>query len=105
MCLPTRSRLAKAMWGLLAIGILAATSLALSFGGENPLFLATGGAETLLGYVAAISDVSTLVIAFVAPFVLVALGIGFLVDLVIAGLVFSAVRRRGMRPAERIRGA
>lgn len=103
--IPTRSRLARLMWGMLAIGILITTTLALGFGGDNPIFMATGGTQTVLDYVSAVSDVSALLLALIAPFVLIALAVGFLVDLVIAGIVFSALRRRAVRPSEHARGA
>ncbi|WP_119068945.1 anti-sigma factor family protein [Rubrobacter indicoceani] len=103
MCLPTRSLVARLMWGALAVGILIVTTLALSFGGENPIFILASGVESLFGYISAASNVSTLFLALVAPFVLVALGVGFFVDLLIAGAVYSLVR--GTRSTEHTREA
>lgn len=110
MNLPTRSRLARLAWGILAVGILAVTVFAFGTGGDNLFFVATGGAESFIGYVTAVSDVFKMVLAFVTPFLLVALAVGLVLDLLIGAVVFVAARRvvvgstRTVRSTEHTRG-
>ena len=94
MALPTRLVGARILWAGLATALLVAVSLALSLDGTNPAALAVGSVGAFWGFVSGLADVAEAFLVAVGPALLVALGVGTVLDLLIAGVVFSVSRRR-----------
>ena len=93
MALPTRLVGGRILWAGLALALLAAISLALSLDGTNPAALAVDSVVAFWGFVSGLAEVAEAFLAAAGPALLVALGIGAIVDLLIAGVVFSVSRR------------
>ena len=94
MALPTRLVGDRILWAGLAVAMLAAVSLALSLDGTNPAALAVDSVVAFWGFVAGLTGVAEAVLAAAGTALLVALGVGAVLDLLIAGVVFSVSRRR-----------
>ncbi|CAA9466251.1 MAG: hypothetical protein AVDCRST_MAG05-83 [uncultured Rubrobacteraceae bacterium] len=94
MALPTRLVGGRILWAGLAVALLATVSLALSLDGTNPAALAVDSVVAFWGFVSGLAEVAEAFLAAAGPALLVALGVGAVVDLLIAGVVFSVSRRR-----------
>lgn len=94
MALPTRSVKARLLWAGLAVVLLLTTSITLILFGTNVAVVVVDALNVFWGFVAGFADVVQVVFAAVGPALLVAFGIGALVDLVIAAVYLSVSRRR-----------
>ena len=94
MALPTRLVGGRILWAALALALLGAVSLALSLDGTNPAALALDAVVAFWGFVSGLAEVAEAFLAAAGPGLLVALGVGAILDLLIAGVVFSVSRRR-----------
>jgi anti-sigma factor RsiW len=94
MALPTRLVGGRILWAGLAVMLLGVVSLALSFDGTNPAALAVDSVVAFWGFVSGLAEVAEAFLAAAGPALLVALGVGAVVDLLIAGVVVSVSRRR-----------
>ena len=94
MALPTRLVGGRILWAGLALALLGAVSLALSLDGTNPAALALDSVVAFWGFVSGLAEVAEAFLAAAGPALLVALGVGAILDLLIAGVVFSVSRRR-----------
>ena len=94
MALPTRLVGGRILWAGLALALLGAVSLALSLDGTNPAVLALDSVVAFWGFVSGLAEVAEAFLAAAGPALLVALGVGAVVDLLIAGVVVSVSRRR-----------
>ncbi len=94
MALPTRLVGGRILWAGLALALLAAVSLALSLDGTNPAALAVDSVGAIWGFVSGLAEVAEAFLVAVGPALLVAFGVGAVLDLLIAGVVFSVSRRR-----------
>jgi predicted anti-sigma-YlaC factor YlaD len=93
MALPTRSVKMRFMWAVLALGIFLSAGLALSLDGNTPLAMASGSLEIFWGIGSGVADVAAMLISFAGPTIVVALVVGAILDVLVAGFVFSAMRR------------
>ena len=94
MALPTRLVGGRILWAGLALVLLAAVSLALSLDGTNPAALVVDSVNAFWAFVSGLAEVAEAFLAAAGPAVLVAFGVGAVVDLLIAGVVLSVSRRR-----------
>jgi len=94
MALPTRSIKVRLLWAGLAVVLLAFASLALSLDGTNPAVFAVDALVVFWGLVSGAADVVRVLLAAVGPALLVAFGVGALIDLIIAGVYLLVSRRR-----------
>lgn len=94
MALPTRLVGSRILWAGLALAILAAVSLALSLDGTNPATLAIDSVGAFWAFVSGLAEVAEAFLVAAGPALLVAFGVGALLDVLIAGVVFSVSRRR-----------
>lgn len=94
MALPTRSVKARLLWASLAVVLLLTTSVILILFGTNFAVVVVDALNVFWGFVAGFADVLQVVFAAFGPALLVALGVGALVDLVIAAVYLSVSRRR-----------
>ena len=94
MALPTRLIGGRVLWAGLALMLLAAVSLALSLDGTNPASLAVDSVGTFWGFVSGLAEVAEAFLVAAGPTLLVAFGVGAVLDLLIAGVVLSVSRRR-----------
>lgn len=94
MALPTRSMKARLLWAGLAVVLLLTTSVALVLFGTNVAVLVIDALNAFWGFVAGFADVVQVVFTAFGSALLVALGVGALVDLVIAAVYLSVSRRR-----------
>ena len=94
MALPTRLVGVRILWAGLATALLVTASVALSLDGTNPAALVVDSVGVFWGLVSGLAEVAEAFFVAVGPALLVALGIGAVLDLLIAGVVFSVSRRR-----------
>lgn len=94
MALPTRLLGGRILWAALALALLAAVSLALSLDGTNPAALAVDAVGVFWAFVSGLAEVAEAFLVAAGPALLVAFGVGAVLDLLIAGVVFSVTRRR-----------
>ena len=94
MALPTRLVGGRILWAALALALLAAVSLALSLDGTNPAALAVDAVGAFWGFVSGLAEVAEAFLVAAGPALLVAFGVGAVLDLLIAGVVLSVSRRR-----------
>lgn len=94
MSLPTRSVAVRLVWVGLAGGLLIATVLALGLDGTNPAAFAIEVLGAFWGFVSGLSDATEALLVALGPMLLLALALGAVLDLLIAGAVFSLSRRR-----------
>lgn len=94
MSLPTRPMMVRMIWVGLAGALLLATVLALGLDGTNPAAYAIEVLGAFWGFVSGLSDATEALLVAVGPMLLLALGLGAILDLLIAGAVFSISRRR-----------
>ena len=94
LALPTRLVGVRILWAALATALLVAVSVALSLDGNSPAVLAVDAVGAFWGFVSGLADVAEAFLVAAGPVLLVALGVGAVLDLLIAGVVFSVSRRR-----------
>ncbi len=94
MSLPTRTVGARILWVGLAGILLLTTVIALGLNGTNPAAFAVEALGTFWGFVSGLSDATEALLVAAGSWLLLALGVGAVVDLLIAGAVFSVSRRR-----------
>lgn len=94
MALPTRSGKMRFMWAVLAVGILLSAGFALSLDGSLPFAMASGPLEIFWGVASGFADVAVMLVSFAGPVIVVALVVGAILDILVAGVVFSALRRQ-----------
>ncbi|MGI8540085.1 MAG: anti-sigma factor family protein [Rubrobacteraceae bacterium] len=94
MALPTRSVKVRFLWAALALGILLSAGAALSLDGMSPFIMASGPLEMFWGVSSGFADVAAMMLSFAGPIIAVALVVGAMFDILVAGVVFSALRRR-----------
>ncbi|QIN82364.1 hypothetical protein GBA63_06635 [Rubrobacter tropicus] len=94
MALPTRLMGARVLWAGLAVVLLVAVSVALSLDGTNPAAFVLDSVGAFWGFVSGLAEVAEAFLVAAGPALLVALGVGAVLDLLIAGVVFSVSRRR-----------
>jgi anti-sigma factor RsiW len=94
MALPTRLVGGRILWAGLAMALLGAVSLALSLDGSNPAALVLDSVVAFWGFVSGLAEVAEAFLVAAGPALLVALAVGAVLDLLIAGVVFSVSRRR-----------
>lgn len=94
MALPTRLAGGRILWAGLALVLLATVSLALSLDGTNPAALVADSVGAFWGFVSGLAEVAEAFLVAAGPVLLVAFGVGAVLDLLIAGVVFSVSRRR-----------
>lgn len=93
MALPTRRVRARFLWALLAVALLAVSLLALEIYHSDPIVPVVDALSVFWGFVAGASEVARAAFAAAGSMLLVALGVGALLDLLIAAAVFTAARR------------
>lgn len=94
MALPTRSVKARFLWAALALGILLSAGLALSLDWRSPLAMASGTHGALWGAASGFADAAAMAASFAGPAIVAALVVGAVIDILVAGVVFSAIRRQ-----------
>ena len=94
MALPTRSLKARLLWAVLALTMLLAASLALSLEGTHPAVSAANALGLFWGVVSGLADVALTLLIAAGPLLLVALGVGALLDLLLAAVLLWTTRRR-----------
>ena len=99
MALPTRSPVSRLLWAALAAALLLLALVYLEVNGTEPVILAASVLAACWGLVAGCADVVRAVLAAAGPAVLLVLGIGALVDLLIAAAFVTVNRGRRAREA------
>lgn len=94
MALPTRPIKARILWAILALGLLTLALLALVAQGTNPATFVADAVEVFQGTAMILTDVLGTAVAVAGSVVLVALAVGAVLDLLLAAILFSVVRRR-----------
>ena len=94
MSLPNRTMAARLVWVGLAGVLLLTAVVALGMNGTNPAASAVEAVGAFWGFVSGLSDATEALLVAVGPALLLALGVGAVADLLIAGAVFSISRRR-----------
>lgn len=94
MDLPTRLVGVRVLWAGLATALLLTVSLALSLEGTNPAAIVVDSVGAFWGLVSGLAQVAEAFLVAVGPALIVALGVGAVLDLLIAGMVLSVSRRR-----------
>lgn len=92
MSLPTRPLKARALWAILAIMLLAVTTLSLGLGWMEAASLAMGVLTVFWGLAAGVADALRAVLDTVGMWALAALAIGAMADIILAAVIFSATR-------------
>ena len=99
MALPTRPTKVRVLWGLLASALLVAALVSLEINGMEPVILVMSILGACWGLVEGSADVARAVFAAASPTILLALGLGALMDILIALAVVSVSRGRRAREA------
>jgi hypothetical protein len=94
MALPTRPLKARLLWAALALALLLAASLALSLDGSHPAVFAVNAVGIFWGIVAGFADVARTILVAAGPVLLAALGVGALLDLILAAALLWTTRQR-----------
>ena len=94
MALPTRPLKARLLWASLALTLLLISSLALSLDGTNPAVFAVNELGLFWGVVSGFADVVRTTLVAAGPTLLVALGVGALLDLCLVAAFLWTTRRR-----------
>ncbi len=94
MELPTRLTGVRVVWAGIALALLVVVSLALSLDGTNPASFVVEALGAFWGFVSGLTDVTESLLVVAGPVLLLALGVGALLDLTIAGVILSVARRR-----------
>jgi hypothetical protein len=99
MALPTRPTRVRILWGLLASALLVAALISLELNGTEPVILVMSILGACWGMVEGSADVARAVFAAAGTTILLALGLGALMDVLIALAVVSVSRGRRAREA------
>jgi anti-sigma factor RsiW len=99
MALPTRSIRVRVLWGLLASALLVAALVSLELNGTEPVILVMSVLGACWGLLEGSADVARAVFAAAGTTFLLALGLGTLMDILIALAVVSVTRGRRAREA------
>ena len=99
MALPTRSPVSRLLWAALAAALLILAFVYLELNGTEPVILAASVLAACWGLVSGVADVVRAVLVAAGPTILLVLGVGALVDLLIATAAFVVVSR-GRRARE-----
>jgi predicted anti-sigma-YlaC factor YlaD len=94
MALPTRPLKARLLWATLAVALLLGASLALSFEGTTPAVFAVNALGVFWGVVSGFADAAQTVLVAAGPIIVIALGVGALLDLSLAAALLWTTRRR-----------
>ena len=94
MALPTRPVKARLVWALLAVGLLATALFALVSQGTNPATFVMDAVGNFQGASVMLTDVFGAALAAAGSVILGALAVGAVLDLLLAAVLFSVVRRR-----------
>ena len=94
MALPTRPVKARILWALLAVVLLATALFALVSHGANPVAFVMDAVETFQGASMLLNDFLGTTLAAAGSMILIALAVGTVLDLLLAAVLFSVVRRR-----------
>lgn len=100
MALPTRSVASRLLWAALAGSLLLLAVVYLELNGTEPVMLVMGVLAACWGFVSGSADVVRAVLAAAGPTILLVLGVGALVDLVIATAAYYVAVSRGRRARE-----
>ena len=99
MALPTRSPVARLLWAALAVGLLILALVYLQLNGTEPVILVASVLAACWGFVTGVADVIHAVLAAAGTTILLVLGIGALVDLLLAAAFVTVNRGRRAREA------
>ena len=99
MALPTRSPVSRLLWAALAAALLLIALAYLELNGTGPVILAASTLAACWGFVSGSADVVRAVLAAAGPTILLVLGIGAVVDLLIAAAFVTVNRGRRAREA------
>jgi len=99
MALPTRTARVRVLWGLLASALLVAALVSLELNGTEPVILVMSILGACWGLVEGSADVARAVFAAAGTTILLALGLGALMDVLIALALVSVSRGRRAREA------
>ena len=94
MALPTRPVKARLMWALLAVGLLVTALFALVTQGLNPAASVADAMGTFQDMSLVMSDLLGTALTAAGSVILLALAVGAVLDLLLAAVLFSVVRRR-----------
>ena len=94
MALPTRPMKTRLLWTALALTLLLVASLALSFEGTTPAVFAVNALGVFWGVVSGFADAAQTVLVAAGPIIVIALGVGALLDLSLAAALLWTTRRR-----------
>ena len=94
MALPTRPLKARLLWALLAVALLSAALVALALNGATPAAFVMDAMTVFWSSASVLGDVLDTVLAAVGGALLVALAVGAVLDLLLAAVLLSVVRRR-----------
>lgn len=94
MAIPTRSVRARIYWGALAFGLLVVALLASYLSGSNLVALASSTVGIVVSFVSGFAEMARTILVMGGPVILIALLVGTLVDVLIAVVLLSALRRR-----------
>ena len=92
MALPTRPAKVRVLWTFLSVALLFAALVALQLSGANPVNYVMDTVGTLWGFVSEFAGMSRAFFAVAGPVLLISLGIGAILDVIIAAAIFSASR-------------
>ncbi len=94
MALPTRPVKARILWALVALGLLATALFALGTQGVNPAAFVIEAVQAFQNASMILTDVLDTTLAVAGSVILLALAVGAVLDLLLAAILFSVVRRR-----------
>ena len=94
MALPTRPLKARLLWALLAGVLLSMALFALVVSGTSPVVFVVDAMALFWGSASVLTNVLDTVLAVAGGMLLVALAVGALLDLLLAGVLVSVNRRR-----------
>lgn len=94
MALPTRPLKARMLWALLAVVLLSTALFALGINGINPAVFVVDAMTLFWGSASMLTDVFDTVLAVAGGTLLAALAVGAVLDLLLAAVLMSVVRRR-----------
>ena len=94
MALPTRQFKARLLWAVLAVGLLGIALFALGAQGANPTAFVIDAVDAFQGTSMLLIDLLGTALAAAGSIALIALAIGAVLDLLLAGVLLSVSRRR-----------
>ena len=94
IALPTRPLKTRLLWAALALALLVVALLALSLAGTTPAVFAVNALGVFWGVVSGFADAAQTVLVAAGPIIVIALGVGALLDLSLAAALLWTTRRR-----------